>query len=47
MGGEKVVEVTMDRRNFAKRISELPKMIEQVDTLFKALPFPVEISMKK
>jgi hypothetical protein len=47
MGGEKVVEVTMDRRNFAKRISELPKMIEQVETLFKALPFPVEISMKK
>ena len=47
MGDGNFFEMTMNRRNFAKRISALPEAVERIDTLFKTLPFPVDISMKK
>lgn len=47
MGDGNFFEMAMNRRNFAKRISALPEVMGQVDTLFKTLPFPVDISMKK
>ena len=47
MGDGNFFEMTMNRRNFAKRISALPEAMKRIDTLFKTLPFPVDISMKK
>lgn len=47
MGQKKMITMTLNRKNFAKRISSLVTTLNQVENLFKSLPFPMDISMTK
>lgn len=47
MANDTQIELTLNSRNFAKRISALTEVMEQVDAFSRALPFPVDVSIKK
>lgn len=47
MGPKKVVSMTLNGRNFAKRISRLADVLGRVQILLNELPFPMDITMTK
>ena len=47
LGKKKLVEMTLNDKNFTKRIPSIPQMLQNVENLLKNLTFPVDISMSK
>jgi len=47
MGKKNMVQITLNSRNFAKRISSLADALHTVEALFDTLPFPMDITMSK
>lgn len=47
MGKKNMVQITLNRRNFAKRVSSLADALHAIETLFDTLPFPMDITMSK
>ncbi len=47
IGKKKLVEMTLNDKNFTKRLSLLPETLKNIENLLKNLTFPVEISMNK
>lgn len=47
MGHKKIVTLTLNSRNFAKRVSSLADSLHAVETLFEEHPFPMDITMSK
>ena len=47
MGKKNMVQMTLNSRNFAKRISSLADALHTLETLFDTLPFPMDITMSK
>ena len=45
MGHNKTVTLTLNSRNFAKRVSSLADALHAVETLFEELSFPMDITM--
>jgi hypothetical protein len=44
---KKLVEMTLNDKNFTKRIPIIPQMLQNVENFLKNLTFPVDISMNK
>jgi hypothetical protein len=42
-----MVEISLNDKNFTKRIPAIPEVIKSVESLLETLPFPVDISMTK
>lgn len=47
LGKKKLMEMTLNDKNFTKRIPIIPQMLQNVENLLKNLTFPVDISMSK
>jgi hypothetical protein len=47
LGKKRMVEISLDDKNFTKRIPAIPEMLKNIEGLFKNMPFPVDISMTK
>ena len=47
LGKKKLVEMTLNAKNFTKRVPVIPETLEKIEKLLKDLTFPVEISMNK
>ena len=47
LGKKKMVEMTLNAKNFTKRVPAIPENLKNIETLLKKLTFPVEISMNK
>ena len=47
LGKKKTVEMTLNAKNFTKRVPAIPENLKNIETLLKNLTFPVEISMNK
>ena len=47
LGKKKMVEMTLNAKNFTKRVPAIPENLKNIETLLKNLTFPVEISMNK
>jgi hypothetical protein len=47
LGKKKLVEMTLNDKNFTKRIPNIPHVLENVENFLKNLTFPVEISISK
>ena len=41
------MEFTLNRRNFAKRLAELPDVLGQIEALSKNMTFPMNIEIIK
>lgn len=44
---KKLVEMTLNGKNFTKRIPSIPQMLQNVENLLNNLTFPIEISINK
>ena len=44
LGEKRMVEVSLNEKNLAKRISVLPGMLKKIEGLLETMPFPVNIS---
>ena len=47
LGEKRMVEISLNDKNFTKRIPAIPEVIKSVESLLETLPFPVDISMTK
>ncbi len=47
LGKKKLVEMSLNDKNFTKRIPAIPEMLKNIEGLLKIMPFPVDISMTK
>ena len=47
LGKKKLVEMTLNDKNFTKRIPTISQMLQNVENFLKNLTFPVDISMNK
>ena len=47
LGKKRMVEISLDDKNFTKRIPAIPEMLKNIEGLFATMPFPVDISMTK
>lgn len=47
MGKKNMVQMTLNSRNFTKRVSALADALHAVEELFDTLPFPMDITMSK
>ena len=47
LGEKRMVEMSLNEKNFTKRIPVIPEMIKNIEGMLNAMPFPVDISMTK
>jgi hypothetical protein len=47
MGDKRMVEISLNDKNFAKRIPIMPEMLKNIERMLETMPFPVDISMTK
>jgi hypothetical protein len=47
MGDKRMVEISLNDKNFAKRIPVIPEMLKNIEHMLETMPFPVDISMTK
>ena len=47
LGKKKLVEMTLNDKNFTKRIPIIPHVLENVENFLENLTFPIDISMTK
>lgn len=47
MGESKAVKLTLNSRNFVKRISALQEVLAKTETFMESLPFPLDFTMTK
>ena len=47
MGDKRMVEISLNDKNFAKRIPVIPEMLKNIKHMLEKMPFPVDISMTK
>jgi hypothetical protein len=42
-----MIEISLNDKNFTKRIPAIPNVLKSVEGLLETMPFPVDISMTK
>ena len=47
LGKKRMIEISLNDKNFTKRIPAIPNVLKSVEGLLETMPFPVEISMTK
>jgi hypothetical protein len=47
MGDKRMVEISLNDKNFMKRIPAIPATLKSIEGLLETMPFPVDISMTK
>ena len=47
VGPKRMVEISLNDKNFAKRIPVIPEMLKNIERMLEKMPFPVDISMTK
>lgn len=47
LGKKQMVEISLNDKNFTKRIPAIPNALKSIEALLETLPFPVDISMTK
>ena len=47
LGEKRMVEMSLNDKNFTKRIPAIPEMLKNIEGLLKTMPFSVDISMTK
>ena len=47
MGDKRMVEISLNDKNFAMRIPVIPEMLKNIERMLETMPFPVDISMTK
>ena len=47
LGEKGMVEITLNEKNFTKRIPVIPELLKNIESMLGTMPFPVDISMTK
>ncbi|ACX74760.1 hypothetical protein FSU_1615 [Fibrobacter succinogenes subsp. succinogenes S85] len=47
LGKKRMIEISLNDKNFTKRIPAIPNVLKSVEGLLETMPFPVDISMTK
>lgn len=44
---KRIIEISLNEKNFTKRIPVIPEILKNIENLLNTLPFPIDISMTK
>jgi hypothetical protein len=47
LGEKGMVEITLNEKNFTKRIPAIPELLKNIESMLGTMPLPVDISMTK